>query len=227
MGLACYRCGATLDSEAAYCHECGAPQVRYSTQASEDASAAVPTGPRSHFEAAERASAVHWRLATRIALVVATAVGLLSAFLAAGSVLWVAAGAVAVLGIYRRKRPQALLNSRIGARIGVLVGMIAASVALAGNAVLLVIQRFGLHQGNQIDVQLDTIVRQAAEHATSMDPQAPVATFTSFWLSAEGKSGLILLTMAFLSVLIVLFAVAGGVLGAQLYRSPRDGKVRS
>ncbi len=227
MGLACYRCGATLASEAAYCHACGAPQVHYSAQPGEEANGTAVAGLRAHLEAAERAGAVHWKLVIRIALLVATLVGALSAFLAAGSVLWVAAGAVIVLGIYRRKRPQALLNPRIGARIGVLVGMIAASVALAGNAVMLLIQRFGLRQGNQIDVQLDTIVRQAAEHATSMDPQAPVASFTSFWLSAEGKSGLILLTMAFLSLLIVLFAIAGGVLGAQIYRIPGEKKANS
>ncbi|HET9087300.1 MAG TPA: hypothetical protein VFN53_07250 [Acidobacteriaceae bacterium] len=196
--------------------------MRYSTQAGEEATGQAVAGLRAHLEAVERAGAVHWKLVIRIALVVATLVGVLSTFLAAGSVLWVAAGAVIVLGIYRRKRPQALLNPRVGARIGVLVGMIAASVALAGNAVLLLVQRFGLRQGGQIDLQLDTIVRQAAEHATSMDPQAPVASFTSFWLSAEGKSGLVLLTMAFLSLLIVLFAIAGGVLGAQIYRYPGD-----
>lgn len=226
MESVCYRCSATVDPEAAYCPQCGAPQVRYIAQEPEDASDAVPSGVRSHPETAER-STVHWRLAIRIAIVVATAVGVLSALLAAGSVLLVAVGAVIVVGMYRRRRPQALLNSRIGARIGVLVGVIAASVALAGNAVLLVIQRFGLRQGNQIDVQLNTIVRQAAEHASNMDPQAPVATFTNFWLSAEGRIGLILLTMGFLSVLIVLFAVAGGVLGAQVYRSPRDRKAHS
>lgn len=227
MESVCYRCGATVDREAPYCNQCGAPQVRYIAQEPEDASVAGGAAPHSHLDAAERISSIHWKLAIRIALVVATAVGALSALLAAGSVLWVAVGAVIVMGVYRRRRPHALLSSRIGARIGVLVGIIAASVALAGNAILLVIQRFGMRQGNQIDVQLSTIVRQAAEHAASMDPQAPVATFTNFWLSAEGRIGLILLTMAFLSVLIVLFAIAGGVLGAQVYRSPRGRKAHS
>jgi len=165
---------------------------------------------------------VHWKQAIRIALSVGIGVGILSALLAAGSVLWVAIGAVVVIGIYRKKLPNALLNARIGGRIGALVGILAASIALAGNALMLVFQRFGLRQGNLIDVQLTSIVKQAAEHATNMDPQAPVATFTSFWLSAEGRVGLILLTMAFLSVLIVIFAIAGGVLGAQVYRSPHN-----
>lgn len=226
MTSLCYRCSAALAADAAFCPECGAPQVRYLAQEDQDLPPAVLNGPRLHGDA-DRAHSIHWKLAIRIAVVVATTVGILSSVLAAGSVLWVALGAVIVVGMYRRRRPQALLNARIGARIGVVVGIVAAFVALAGNALLLVIQRFGLHQGNQIDVQLGTIVRQAAERATSMDPQAPVATFTNFWLSAEGRIGLILLTMAFLSVLIVLFAIAGGVLGAQVYRSPRDRKVHS
>jgi hypothetical protein len=54
-----------------------------------------------------------------------------------------------------------------------------------------------------------------------------VATFSNFWLSAEGRIGLILLTMAFLSLLIVLFAIAGGVLGGQIYRSSRGSKALS
>jgi ribosomal protein L40E len=227
MGSICYRCSGALDAAATYCPECGAPQVRYVPQETEDVPSAISSGTRARHQIVEDGGPIHWKLAIRIAVIVATAVGVLSAVLAAGSVLWVAVGAVVVVGMYRRRRPQALLNSRIGARIGVLVGMIAASVALAGNAVLLLVQRFALHQGNQIDVQLSTIVKQAAEHATSMDPEAPVAMFMNFWLSAEGKIGLILLTMAFLSVLILLFAVAGGVLGAQVYRSPRNRKMVS
>ena len=67
-------------------------------------------------------------------------------------------------------------------------------------------------------------MKQATAHAATMDPQAPVTAFANFWLSAEGRIGLILLTMGFLSVLIVLFAIAGGVLGAQIYRPSRSNK---
>lgn len=174
--------------------------------------------------AAASGASVSWKMAIRIAAIVGTAVGVLSAVLAAGSVLWVAAGAVVAIGIYHRRRPLTSLGPRVGARVGALLGLIAATVAFAANSVLLVVQRYGLHQGNAIDTQLTAIVKQAAARATTMDPQAPVASFTSFWLSAEGRIGLILLTMAFLSVLIVLFAIAGGVLGAQIYRRSRGNK---
>ncbi len=104
------------------------------------------------------------------------------------------------------------------------MGLLAAAVALAGNAIFLVLQRYGMHQGALIDSQLTSIVKQAAERAAAMDPQAPVAMFTSFWLSPEGRIGLILLTMGFLALLIFMFAIAGGMLGAQIYRSPRRRK---
>lgn len=223
MELLCYHCSATLSPDASYCAHCGAPQIRYRSQEYDnEPELSTPWVP---IATVDRAGTVHWKLAIRVSFMVAVGVGILCSLLAAGSVLWVAVGAVVVVGIYRRKRPQAVLNPRIGARIGALVGILVAFFALAGNAGLLVIQRFGLHQGKQIDLQLTTIVQQAAEHAANLDPQAPVSAFTDFWLSSEGRIGLILLTMAFLSVLILLFAIAGGVLGAQVYRTPQDPKI--
>ncbi len=228
MDFVCHRCSATLDPEAYYCPECGSPQVRYVAQ-QDDEIGRVITGAAAATELSETpaATSISWKMAIQIAAMVGLGVGILCALLAAGSVLWVAVGAVAVLGIYHRRRPKVLLETRIGARVGALVGLIAAAVALAANAVLLVIQRYGMHEGNQIDTQLTTIVKQAAAHAASMDSQAPVAVFTNFWLSAEGRIGLILLTMAFLSVLILLFAIAGGVLGAHIYRPSRRNNVPS
>jgi len=227
MDPVCHRCSATLEPEAYYCQECGAPQVRYVAQNDEVASAIGVDSGTPQITAANPGNSISWNIAIRIAAMVGLAVGILCALLAAGSVLWVGAGAVAVLGIYHRRRPMVLLGPRVGARVGALVGLIAATVALAANAVLLVVQRYGMHEGNQIDTQLTMIVKQAAAHAASMDSQAPVAVFTNFWLSAEGRIGLILLTMAFLSVLILLFAIAGGVLGAQIYRPSRSNKVPS
>jgi ribosomal protein L40E len=227
MDLVCHRCSATLEPETYYCQECGAPQIRYVTE-EEEAAQRVP-GVSVNIQAgtAGTGTSVSWKIAIRIAALVGTGVGILSALLAAGSVLWVAVGAVLAMGIYHRRRPLTLLGPRVGARVGGLLGLIAATVAFAANSILLVVQRYGLHQGNQIDTQLTSIVKQAAAHAATMDPQAPVLTFTNFWLSAEGRIGLILLTMAFLSALIVLFAIAGGILGGQIYRSSRGSKAVS
>lgn len=225
MESVCHRCSATVEPDGFYCPQCGAPQIRYvpPEENAEPVSGQV-IGTLSAQAGAEPAGLLHWRLAIQIAASVAFAVGMLSTLLAAGSVLWVAVGAVIAMGIYHRRRPHASLERRAGARMGALVGLLTAVFALAGNAVFLVIQRYGMHQGNLIDTQLTGIVTQAAARAAGMDPTAPVGSFTNFWLSAEGRVGLILLTMAFLSALIVVFAIAGGVLGAQIYRSPRNRK---
>ena len=227
MDLVCHRCSATLEPEAYYCRECGAPQIRYVAEDNEASSTTAGVSVNIHAGAADSGTGVSWKMAIRIAALVGTGVGILSALLAAGSVLWVAVGAVVAIGIYHRRRPLTAMGPRVGARLGALLGLIAATVAFAANSVLLVVQRYGMHQGNEIDTQLTSIVKQAAARATTMDPQAPVATFTNFWLSAEGRIGLILLTMAFLSALIVLFAIAGGVLGAQIYRTSRGSKAIS
>jgi ribosomal protein L40E len=225
MDMVCHRCSATLDPEAYYCPECGAPQIRYVVEEREAATATPGAEVALHAAASDSGSSISWQMVIRIAALVGVAVGILSTVLAVGSVLWVAVGAIVVMGIYHRRRPRALLGPKVGARVGALVGLIAATVAFAANAVILIVQRYGMHQGNQIDGQLTAIVKQAAAHAATIDPQAPVLAFTNFWLSAEGRIGLILLTMAFLSTLIVLFAIAGGVLGAQIYRPSRGSKV--
>lgn len=227
MDLVCHRCSASLEPEAYYCPECGAPQIRYVAEENDAAQTMPGDSINIQAGAAGTGTAISWKLAIQIAAVVGTIVGVLSAVLAAGSVLWVAVGAVVAMGIYHRRRPLTKLGPRVGARVGALLGLIAATVAFAANSVLLVIQRYGLHQGNQIDTQLTDIVKQAAARAATMDPQAPVTTFSNFWLSAEGRIGLILLTMAFLSALIVVFAIAGGILGAQIYRSSRGSKALS
>lgn len=224
MELTCHRCSATLEPDAWYCSTCGAPQIRFAApEESSDLTGSEAGSMSAHSEAKDPGT-IHWQLAIRIAAFVAIAVGIMSTLLAAGSVLWVAIGAVIVIGMYHRRQPQTFLARRTGARIGALLGLFAASVALAGNGIFLLVQRYGMRQGSQIDAQLTSIVKQAADRAAAMDPQAPIASFTSFWLSAEGRIGLILLTMAFLSALILLFAIAGGVLGAQIYRSPRHRK---
>jgi ribosomal protein L40E len=225
MDVVCHRCSATVEPDAFYCQNCGAPLIRF---VAPEAEAVLPSvnaeGKLPGTVDPDHSAAIQWKPIVRIAALVAVCVGVLSTLLAAGSVLWVAVGSVLAIGMYHRRQPHALLGRRVGARIGALLGLLAAAVALAGNAVFLVVQRYGMHQGTLIDTQLMDVVKQAAGRAAAMDPQAPITTFTNFWLSPEGRIGLILLTMGFLALLIVLFAIAGGVLGAQIYRSPRQRK---
>lgn len=226
MGHVCHRCSAQVPPGALYCSECGAPQLQF--VASEEVADAVATSSGDGQRRAlgiEHRGVIYWKTAIRIALVAALVAGLLSSVLAAASVLWVVVAGVLAMAAYRRRLPYAVLAPRVGARIGALFGLMAAAIAVAGNAVFLVIQRYGLHQGAEIDHQLTTIVTQAAARAGAMDPEAPVAMFTNFWLSPQGRVGLILLTMGFLAALIIVFAIVGGVLGAQIFRTNREAQI--
>lgn len=223
MEPTCYRCHAPVEPDANYCLSCGAPQIRFVPDHHIEAQPAEATH-RSPSEI-EHTGLIAWKPAIQIAISVAIIVGILSTVMAIGSILWVALGAMLAIRVYRRRQPQPSLSKRAGAHIGALVGALAATVALAGNAIFLVIQRYGLHQGAALDQQMTEIIHQAATRAGAMDPQAPVQVFVQFWLSAEGRVGLMLLAMGFLCLFILLFAIAGGVLGAQIYRSPNGRKV--
>ena len=159
MDLVCHRCSATLEPESyTYCLACGAPQIRYVADDGEAAQAMPGVSVNLQAGATGTGASISWKLAIRIAGVVGTAVGVLSAVLAAGSVLWVAVGAVEAMRNYHRRLPLTKQGPRVVDRVGALLGLIAATVAFAANSVLLVIQRYGLHQGNQIDTQLTAIV---------------------------------------------------------------------
>jgi hypothetical protein len=219
MELVCYRCNATVEPDANYCVNCGAPQIRFvpeSEAASESAADAAPLVAQD----AGRGGPILWKTAIQAAAGIGIAAGVLSVLIAAGSILWVALAGFIAIRIYRRRLPHASLARRTGARIGAMVGVLSAAVALAGNGVFLIIQRYGMRQGHLLDDQLTRVVKEAANRAAAMDPSAPAATFVHFWLSAEGRVGLVLLAMGFLSVLILLFAIAGGMVGAHVYRSP-------
>src|SRR5665213_1560800 len=114
MGLVCYRCSATLEPQANYCQECGAPQIRYVAQEEEAGPLTVETGTTPQATAKDPGNSFSWKMTIRIAALVGVVVGVLCALLAVGSVLWVAVGAMAVVGIYHRRRPMTLLGPRLG-----------------------------------------------------------------------------------------------------------------
>ncbi len=90
MEFVCHRCSATLDPDAFYCQNCGAPQIRFVPQEENPESAnGEATGRASFSLDAEHSGPIDWKLAIQIATLVALGVGILSTLLAAASVLWV------------------------------------------------------------------------------------------------------------------------------------------
>ena len=123
--------------------------------------------------AAGTGAAISWKLAIQIAAVVGTIVGVLSAVLAAGSVLWVAVGAVVAMGIYHRRRPLTKLGPRVGARVGALLGLIAATVAFRSQFRLTGHPALWAASGQSDRHSVDRHLKQAAARAATMDSRHP------------------------------------------------------
>ncbi len=224
MHLLCHRCGDTLAGNASFCPQCGAPQLRFTPPEVAPLSSTGPAAAdRSDPPVGVERGDIQWKSAIRIAASVSLAVGLLSSILALGSLVWVMGGAVLVIALYRRRVPYAVLQPSLGARIGVVTGTMTAAIAVAINTLLLVVQRYGLHQGNLLDASLNSTVQQAISRAsTGTEAQAQVTTTLAFLLSPEGKAGMVLAGMACIALIILLLSIAGGVLGAQFYRNRRN-----
>ena len=205
---------------AAFCAGCGAPQLRYTAQETDFLPGANGEASPAPQAQSMECSGVHWKPAIRIALWVSLGAGILSSVLAAASLLWIVGGAILVIALYRRSVPGVMLQPSQGARIGLLTGTLTAAAAMAGNTLLLVIQRFALHQGSLLDSTLNSTMQQAmARAATGAEAQAQMASTISFLLSPEGRAGMVLMGMGFIAVVILLLSVIGSVLGTRMYRS--------
>jgi len=213
MELACLRCGNTLHEGEGFCPHCGAPQLIVDTS--------EPTGPQQPTQRlGVDPSRVQWRAAITYALLIAVPVGLLSA-LAGMSSLFVIAGGFGAIALYR-KRTEAFTDGSIGWRVGAILGAAAASIAALADGVRLIIQRYALHRGGEIDSQFAAVAQQLAEQALHSNneamQQAPqfVHNWANFWLSADGHAAIQLLTASIVSAGMVLFAATGGAIAGRI-----------
>lgn len=213
MEQVCHRCGATLNQSDPFCPHCGAPQLRY--EASEEPVVSGSTLPAQRFNP-RNPNAVSWRDAILTASLVALPAGLLSSLLGLEA-LWVLAGAVAVISFYRR-RTGTLLNGRMGWRIGLLFGIFAAAIATAADGITLLVQRFALHQGSVLDQRYHNLGQQLTDQLLHSNPDAASALpgFVHFWLTPDGAAAMVLINATGLAISVLLFAAAGGALGARL-----------
>ncbi|MGB0065638.1 MAG: hypothetical protein WBP85_14445 [Terracidiphilus sp.] len=218
-----------------YCPACGLPQLVYSAENSADTE-----GQPDRWEQAIRdANAVDWRSAARSILPLAVVAGALCALFSPGGlfglVLMGAAAAWAV-ALYSRSQPPAQspvwITARAGARIGLVCGLLAGALAFAVSGGELYAKRYILHQGSQIDTDWKSFVdyeTQLSQKVAAWTPdpaqfQAQTVAQANRMLTPEGHSGNVVADFALASFLLVLFAVAGGALGARrIARTRRQG----
>ena len=218
MDLVCHRCGTVLNSpDELFCPHCGAPQLRY-----EPADEAVASVTPSQKTAPGRLDLVSWKAAIVSALIIASLisipVGLLSTIYDF-SLIWVVGGGIAAVALYRR-RVGVPPTGRMGWRIGGLLGLLAAFISVAVFSARSVIQRYALHS-SQPELQVHSLAQQiaaAAGQANYSNPQtaAAAAYLVHFWLSPDGAAAIVLGTAATFALCMVLFAAAGGAIGARI-----------
>jgi hypothetical protein len=221
MEITCNRCHGALQAEDCFCPTCGLPQLVYSADA-----AAAPGQPERWNEAARDASVVLWRPALRVALLLAIPAGLLCSGLSPVSIfglLWMAAAAAWAVILYVRNQQAPWITLGAGARIGLVTGILGGWTAAGTTGVTLVIMRFVLHHGKQIDNLWEGMVKDemGRQWAAAGVDSHTIALYQGWLLSPEGRAGAALGGVLFLVTALVFFAVAGGALGARLMATRR------
>jgi hypothetical protein len=225
MEITCNRCHRTVQTEDCYCPACGLPQLVYSAE-----DGAAQGQPERGNEPVRDAGSVAWKPALRVVILLAVPAGLLcSAFSPVGilGLLWMAAAATWAVLLYVRGQQAPWITLGAGARIGLVTGIVGGWIAIATTGVTLVVIRFVLHQGKDIDSRwqgmvMDEMTRQWT--AAGADAHT-IALFQGWFLSPEGRAGFALGGVLFLASALLFFAVAGGALGARLTARTRRPEI--
>jgi len=222
MEITCNRCHQAILAENCYCPACGLPQLVYAADAPPG-----QTQPERWDGAVQDAGSVDWKPALRAALKLAIpAVLLCSGYPLVGifGLVWMAvAGAWAVVLYLRSQRP-AWITIGAGARIGLVTGLLGAWIAAATMSVLLFAMRFFFHQGKVFDNFWQTQVSEKLAQqwaASGLDAQTILAA-KAMLNSPEGRGGMTLSVIVFVVLTLVIFATAGGALGARLMGRTRQ-----
>ncbi len=221
MEITCNRCHQPVPDQSCFCPTCGLPQLVY---LSEDGD--KPAQADRWTDAVRDAGQVEWKPALRAALIVAIPAGILSCgFTPLGllGLFWIAAAAAWAVSLYVRRQRSPWITMGAGARIGLVTGLLAGWLAFCATGVAFYSMRFFMHEGGTFDEAWTSKVNQSFSQqfqSTSADPQM-VAIFRNLFLSAEGRAGMVLIWLLLLEVGLLVFAAAGGALGARMITRSR------
>lgn len=217
MEQVCHRCSGAVHEPDIFCPHCGAPQLRY--EAPEESAAQANMAPSQRMGARGDLTTVRWREAIRAAAILSIPAGLLSSRIGLEGIfaLWLIAGGIVVISLYRR-RTGISPSSGMGWRIGALLGLFAATIATATDGITLLIQRYAMHQGVALDLRYHDLAKQLTDQLTRSNPQAAqvLPGFLHFWMTPDGIAASMLINAMVLAALMLIFAAAGGALGARL-----------
>jgi hypothetical protein len=233
MEINCVRCNQAVETDSCYCATCGLPQLQYSA---ENVPGQAP--PERWNEPIRDASMVDWKRALPTVLMLGIAAGLLSSEVSPMGRLglfWMSSAAALAVALYLRSQRPAWITVGAGARIGLVTGLLGAWIAFSANGGALFVQRVVLHHGSQIDAdwmnnisageQLSKQMFESMGPMFAAQEEAAEAQNRTWMLSSEGHAGGQASNLAIASCFLLLFAIAGGALGARFQARTRRPQV--
>lgn len=229
MEMTCTRCHQAVPEQSCFCSNCGLPQLLYTAEGtgSSSLSESLPEGARD-------ASSIEWKPGMRAACVLAIPAGLLSSGispLSALGLMWMGMAAVWAVVLYMRSQKPAWITIGAGARIGLVTGIMAAWLAFGISGCVLFVERVAFHHSSEIDSEWKNRVEKSEQLTQQWAAQMGVADAAqasaqrNWMLSPEGHAGFQTFGMATSCLFLVLFATAGGALGARFVGRSRRPEV--
>lgn len=232
MEITCTRCHQAIEEGSTYCPMCGLPQLVYQAEAG-----AGTAQPERRAEPVRDAASIAWKPAMSISAKLAIPAGIVlgvfflysilheSSFL--GLLFLMAAASAWVVAIYTRNQKPAWITIGAGARIGLVTGILSAWTATAICGLLLFGARYWFHYGAFIDsFWTDLVTKLFADFSTAFGFDAPTAaTLKAAMLTPQGRAEAFLSMTGELAAALLLFAIAGGALGARFLARPRQPEI--
>jgi hypothetical protein len=228
MEITCNRCHQPVEAESCFCPTCGLPQLVYTAEGGPG------QAPPEKEEPVREAGSIDWKPALRAAVLLAIPAGLLSCGISPVGILglfWMSAAAAWAVTLYVRSQHPAWITVGAGARIGLATGLIAGAVAFSVSGGALFAQRFVLHRAGFIDsewksrVEASNQLTQQFAAQMGVSDAAQLQAQKSLMLSPEGHAGIEAFGLATNSLFLLLFAAAGGAMGARLLARSRRPQV--
>jgi hypothetical protein len=211
-----------------FCTQCGAPQVLLSeelltqveAQNKPDAAGAdAVAGPRDP-------RSLVWAGAIRCAaLAGAVTAGLMCLSILLPPVellalLWAVVSPVIVLGLFQARFPLVPITTGFGARLGLLTGISITVVLGVFNTAKLLVARYGIHAMGEFDKQLSANMDQLRAQAMTQ-PGTPMLSWINALQVPEFRAGLILMSVAMLTGILLVVTTAGGAFAGFARSRPR------